>query len=67
MQIPELMYIDGAFTEGEGSERLEVRNPATEELLLRIPVATAADLDRALGAAERGHRAWRDVDAWTRS
>lgn len=67
MKIPDQMYIDGAFTWGEGTERLDVVNPATEEVIARIPVATPADLDQALAAAKRGFEAWRDTDAWTRS
>ena len=39
MQSPDQMYIDGAFTWGEGTERLDVVNPATEEVIARIPVA----------------------------
>lgn len=37
-----------------------VVNPATEEPLADLPLADAADLDRALDAAARGFRLWRN-------
>ena len=65
--IPNQMYIDGAWTDASDGARLEVIDPATEEVIDRVPVATTADLDRALGAATRGFELWRATDAWTRS
>jgi succinate-semialdehyde dehydrogenase/glutarate-semialdehyde dehydrogenase len=39
----------------------EVRNPSDEESLGPVPTASAADLEHALQAAERGFRLWRDT------
>jgi succinate-semialdehyde dehydrogenase/glutarate-semialdehyde dehydrogenase len=36
-------------------------NPADGEILGQLPLADAADLDRALDAAQRGFRIWRDA------
>src|SRR2546429_1093396 len=38
-----------------------VVNPATGAALGALPLADAADLDRALAAAQRGFRLWRDA------
>jgi succinate-semialdehyde dehydrogenase/glutarate-semialdehyde dehydrogenase len=60
MTYPDLsLYIDGAWTGAEQSA--PVYNPATEEILGHVPLATADHLDRALAAADRGFRAWRDT------
>ena len=67
MQVRNDMYIGGQWTPASDGARREIINPATEEAVDSVPVATAADLDRALEAAERAWRAWREVDAWTRS
>ena len=42
------LYIDGTWASGEGRPEQEVLNPATDEVLGRLPHATTADLDRAL-------------------
>lgn len=61
------MFIDGDWTAASDGARMNIINPATEEVADSVPVATAADLDRALAAADRAWRSWREVDAWTRS
>jgi len=61
------MYIDGGWVGASDGCVLDVIDPASEEKVDTVPVATGADLDRALEAADRGWRSWRDVDAWTRS
>ena len=67
MQIPNDMYIGGQWTPAADGKRLEIINPATEEVVDSVPAATPADLDAALTAADAGWREWREVDAWTRS
>jgi succinate-semialdehyde dehydrogenase/glutarate-semialdehyde dehydrogenase len=58
---PVQLYIDGEWTDGSGSRRQDIVNPATTETLSTVPLAEAADLDRALAAADRGFRHWRDL------
>ena len=53
------LLIDGKKLRGEGRSTLPVINPATEEVLGDLPLATSADLDRALEAAQRTWPAWR--------
>ncbi|WP_236706164.1 aldehyde dehydrogenase family protein, partial [Frankia sp. ACN1ag] len=47
------LYIDGTWSDGEGVAQLEVLNPATEEVIGRVPQATRADVARAIEAARR--------------
>ncbi|MCW3835697.1 NAD-dependent succinate-semialdehyde dehydrogenase [Sphingomonas canadensis] len=61
MAYPELcMIIDGERVTGGGRRTHAVVNPATGETLGELPLASAADLDRALETAARGFRIWRD-------
>lgn len=61
------MMIDGERV-GVGARRTHhVINPATEETLGELPLADAADLDRALEAADRGFRRWRDAPGQQRA
>lgn len=60
MQYPQLaLLIDGQWLSGEGRDTVAVINPATGAVLGQLPLATAADLDRALEAAERAWPVWR--------
>ena len=46
-------YIDGAWVEPAGSQRLDVINPATEAVCGTIAMGTTADVDHAVAAAKR--------------
>ena len=47
------LYIDGQFIGAEGRREQDVINPATGEMIGKLPHATREDLDRALAAAAR--------------
>lgn len=54
---PDLMlYIDGAWR--KTAETLPVLNPADETVIGAVPVASRADLDDALAAADKGFKLW---------
>lgn len=46
-------YIDGAFVPVQGSERLEIANPATEQTIGTVTLANREDAKRAIAAANR--------------
>ncbi len=54
------MIIDGERVSAGDRRTHRVINPATEETLGELPLATAADLDRALDTAARGFKIWRN-------
>ncbi|HEX8485327.1 NAD-dependent succinate-semialdehyde dehydrogenase [Sphingomonas sp.] len=53
------LYIAGEWLSGGGRDTQDVRNPATGAGQAALPLATAADLDAALDAAQRGFVLWR--------
>lgn len=55
------LLIAGEALSGVGRESNEVVDPATGETIGSVPHAAAADLDRALEAAERGFKTWRNT------
>ena len=61
------LYIDGRFLSGEGRKEQDVFNPASGEVIGKLPHATRADLDAALAAAERGFALWRRSSPMERS
>lgn len=50
-------YVDGAFT-GKADNYIDVFNPATGDLLGRVPDASEADVDHAVKAARKALTAW---------
>ncbi len=54
------MIIDGETVSGGDRRTQTIVNPATGEKLGELPLANAADLDRALETAQRGFIRWRD-------
>jgi succinate-semialdehyde dehydrogenase/glutarate-semialdehyde dehydrogenase len=53
------LFIDGAWLAAASRDTAPVINPATGAALGRLPLATAADLELALTAADRGFEVWR--------
>ncbi|MBW8803356.1 MAG: aldehyde dehydrogenase family protein [Catenulisporales bacterium] len=51
-------YIGGKWIPSASPETLDVRNPATEEVLAVVPAGGAADVDAAVAAARSAARAW---------
>src|SRR6058998_66936 len=52
-------YVGGRWVASDATRFGEVRNPATDELLARVPLGAAPDVDRAVQAAARAFPAWR--------
>lgn len=64
--VDEQLYINGAWIAPEGGGRIEVINPATEQIAGYIARGTAADVAKAVTAAQiAGQSAWRRT-SWQR-
>jgi len=60
-EYPKLaLYIDGRWCQSSSGETAPVINPATEEVIGQLPIATPVDLDRAVAAAASAFRDWAD-------
>ncbi|GGO88693.1 oxidoreductase [Marinobacterium nitratireducens] len=55
------LYIDGKAVSSESGNWHEVRNPATQQLVARVPFATAAEVERAVASAKAAFSGWRRV------
>lgn len=61
-------YIGGEWVApAPGHATHEVVNALTEEVIARVPLGSAADVDRAVAAARRGFDAWSQTDLNTRA
>jgi succinate-semialdehyde dehydrogenase/glutarate-semialdehyde dehydrogenase len=57
------MFVDGRLREGSAAEVLEVRDPASGELVETVPAGTAEDVDAAVRAAQAAFPGWWETPA----
>jgi len=65
MQVQDYkFFVNGKWTEGSATETFDLRNPATGEVLGRVPRATKHDMYEAVDAARKAFQApaWRDME-----
>lgn len=55
------LYINGEYVDSTSSEWIEILNPATEEVISKIPNGTKEDADKAIDAAFEGQKEWEKV------
>src|ERR1700736_1699763 len=62
-------FVDGREIEAGHGEMLDVRNPATGDVIARIPNSSAEDIDRAMKSARAAFegRAWGGMDIRARA
>lgn len=54
-------YVNGAFVASSATETLDVTNPASGEVLSKVPLSTTKDVDHAVTAAKHAFEEWRQV------
>ncbi|MDP6329168.1 MAG: aldehyde dehydrogenase family protein, partial [Candidatus Thalassarchaeaceae archaeon] len=58
MHTRDQLYIDGKWVLPMGNESIDVINPATEEIIGKIPVGSVEDIDKAASAARIAFESW---------
>jgi len=63
------LFVDGQFVDAESGHTRPTINPATEEPIALVPVATWSDKQRAIAAARRAFdsRKWSGMDVRNRA
>ncbi len=61
------LYIDGQWQPAMAGGRIEILDPATEEVVATAAQAERADVEAAIEAARKAQIGWRQVSAWDRS
>jgi len=54
-------FIDGEFVDSDAQDWIDLTNPATQEVLAQVPVASEAELEQAIASAREAYRSWREV------
>ena len=55
------LCIDGKFIESTTDEWMEVKNPATQDVLSSVPFATRQEMEQAVQSAQEAFHKWREV------
>ncbi|HUE77555.1 MAG TPA: CoA-acylating methylmalonate-semialdehyde dehydrogenase, partial [Longimicrobiales bacterium] len=66
-ETPIRNFVGGEWVASSATEALDVTDPATGELLGRVPLSTAAEVDAAVAAARDAFPAWRATPAVERA
>ena len=61
------LLIDGQFVESKSAEWREVVNPATQEVLARVPFATLDEMNAAVVSAREAFKTWRKTPIGARA
>ncbi|MEV4363033.1 aldehyde dehydrogenase family protein [Nonomuraea sp. NPDC049625] len=57
------LYIGGSWTASASDESIDVVNPATEEIIDRVPAGSPDDVESAAGAARKAFPGWSETTA----
>ncbi|EEC03541.1 methylmalonate semialdehyde dehydrogenase, putative [Ixodes scapularis] len=60
------MFINGQFVESKTTEWVDLKNPATNELITRVPKCTNAEMHEAVRSAKEAFRTWSQTSILTR-
>jgi acyl-CoA reductase-like NAD-dependent aldehyde dehydrogenase len=58
MHVRDQLYIDGKWVDSLGKGCIDVINPATEEIIGKVPVGSTKDVDNAVAAAKLAFESW---------
>jgi betaine-aldehyde dehydrogenase len=62
----EQLFIGGEYVDSSSDSWIDVENPAREEIISQVPDASIEDIDRAVAAAKRAQRQWRNLDSYSK-
>lgn len=60
------LYIDGQYVDSKTTNWIELTNPATNEVIGRVPETTKEELNAALESAKRAYKTWSQSTVMTR-
>lgn len=59
-------FINGEFVESKGTKFYDIINPATNELISKVPETTKEEFDYAVSSAKSAFKKWKDVPLLSR-
>ncbi|CAG2166284.1 unnamed protein product [Oppiella nova] len=60
------LFINGKFVDSKTNDWIELKNPATNEVVTRVPKSTDAEMEAAVNAADNAFKTWSKTSILTR-
>lgn len=60
------LFLDGKFVESKATEWVDLKNPATNEIVTRVPKSTASEMQAAVESAKAAFKSWSQTSILTR-
>jgi len=60
-------YVNGEWVESKSTKTLDIVNPATTEVLARVPMSTKEEVDEAIRYAKEAYEEWKETPPLTRA
>lgn len=60
------LFIDGQFVESKTSDWVDLHNPATNEVVTRVPLTTGEEMEAAVESCKRAYDSWSKTTVLTR-
>ena len=55
------LFINGGFVDSQTDDWIDLTNPATQDVIARVPVATPDEMNAAVASAKAAFKQWREV------
>lgn len=60
------MFIDGRFVESQATEWIDLHDPATNNVVTRVPKCTQAEMENAVESSKKAYKEWSQTSVLTR-
>ncbi|XP_065159870.1 probable methylmalonate-semialdehyde/malonate-semialdehyde dehydrogenase [acylating], mitochondrial [Atheta coriaria] len=60
------LFINGEFKDSKATEWVDLHNPATNEVVTKVPLSTKAEMDSAVESAKEAYKSWRQTSVLSR-
>jgi malonate-semialdehyde dehydrogenase (acetylating)/methylmalonate-semialdehyde dehydrogenase len=60
------LFLDGKFVESKTSDWIDLHDPATNEVITRVPKATQSEMEAAVSSCKEAFKTWSDTTPLTR-
>ncbi|MCX5799976.1 MAG: CoA-acylating methylmalonate-semialdehyde dehydrogenase [Candidatus Eisenbacteria bacterium] len=60
-------YVGGKWVSSKSTKALDVRNPATDEIIARVPLSTREEVNKAVSLARKAFSQWRETPPLVRA
>lgn len=60
------LFLDGKFVESKATEWIDLHDPATNEIVTRVPKSTQSEMLAAVESSKEAYKSWRQTSILTR-